>query len=194
MRGSSSCTSGSESSGSPPWPTLGKQDQATSRPESPSLHTPLFNDSSVTVLVACYMIVDQLQRSSIPLTRQREWWDLISTLLPVGHQLPSFDVATRAITDLAAITPVEFHVCPNDCVIFRDRPLHIPGAAEHQHANRTHCPVCGTARYKDEAETKPAKKFTWLGINNQLKARFWFKEWQDAIILDMVLIIYYLIQ
>lgn len=145
----------------------------------------MFPGSSISVVVACFLVIDQMQRSGMAATRMEEWWDLLCTLLPTDHALPPFNKARSLITSLAAIRSIDYDVCLKDCVIYRNRPDFVDPTHAHHYADPAlaNCPVCGGARFK--VNGKPTKIFSWLGINDQLKARLWFSEWQDAIQLSV---------
>jgi hypothetical protein len=90
-----------------------------------------------------------------------------------------FDKKMEIITSAGMMESVIYDVCVRSCVMFRDRPAEFDPEGNHQFANYTRCPKCREHRYS--ADGKARRTFSWLGINNQLAARLWVPERQDAI-------------
>jgi hypothetical protein len=142
---------------------------------------PLFEDSQLSLRLTAYLVINQLRRSNVPRTRMREWWDLICVLLPEGHALPTFAIAMKYLQRQDGCKLTEFHVCPNECVVFRNRDLHLDPGRTHQFADADVCPTCQHPRYRDPQRKKPYKKFSWFGFSDQLARRVWHPEWRDAV-------------
>jgi len=148
-----------------------------------SRDNPLFPGARLTVLLACFLLLDVLHRGNLPQQSMRDVWDVVSLMLPEGHILPPYSLAVDLLTDMSDIGYTTYDVCQDDCVIFRDRlPADDPNST-HQHAACTHCPNpnCKKPRFKPDG--KPFRTFSWLGINSTLSKRLWFDEWRDAVAL-----------
>ena len=80
------------------------------------------------------------------------------SILPKPNHLPdSYNAATKVIEPFL-LTPLEFDVCPNDCVILR-------GA----YATLTECPVCNSKWYK---KNSPYRRFQYLPLGPRLERIF----------------------
>ncbi|CAH1233375.1 Hypp707 [Branchiostoma lanceolatum] len=71
----------------------------------------------------------------------------------------SMKKAEKIIKDLLLPTK-EYHVCQNDCMVLSE-----------EHADLSHCPVCGSSRYKDGGRV-PRIKFTYLPLIPLLRQTF----------------------
>ena len=81
------------------------------------------------------------------------------SILPQGNLLPSsYSLARRLLEPLLVKTQV-FHVCPNDCVLFRN-----------QYAENSACPKCNAVRYKSAKQ--PIRRFIYLPIGPRLIRMF----------------------
>jgi hypothetical protein len=180
-RSSSSSCDSSETSASSPDDEL--PPPPTTRQVDPD--KPLFAGSALTVLVACFLVVDFIQSKSLDKAAARDLWDVITVLLPEGHNLPPWTEAADLISSMSAIKRKTYDVCVNHCVIFRDRDARLEGHAEHCYSGETECPVCEEPRC--DALGKARLQFSWLGITNQLAARMRYQDWRDAISLAATL-------
>ena len=80
---------------------------------------------------------------------------LFHSVLPEGTTFPdSYSKAKQLISDFLA-DPVVYHVCPNDCIIFR-------GSYKDDH----NCPKCAADRYNIHG--KPLCKFIYMPIGSKL--------------------------
>ena len=143
----------------------------------------LYPGSALTVLLTCYILLDQMGRCNLNKKAMREWWDIVTLILPVGHNLPSFKEGYALLSGMSDVTLHKFDVCPNDCVVFRDRPKELDPRGRHQYSCRTKvpcCPVCKARRIRPDG--KPVKTFSWLGVNGQLLARMKTPFWRDAVL------------
>lgn len=80
-------------------------------------------------------------------------------ILPSGNSLPETYEDALKMIDPFLVKSIEFHACPNDCVIFRGVNLHLD-----------HCPFCGVSRFIKRNE--PAKRFIYLPIGPRLERMF----------------------
>ena len=106
-----------------------------------SAKVPLFENSDVAVLEALASYF--MWFTEHPSTSKRALSDLLrlnKRLLPQPNNLPgSYDEAFNFIKPF--LLPIEiYHVCPNDCVIFRK-------TSRYDYSKLKTCPVCGSDRY-----------------------------------------------
>ena len=80
-------------------------------------------------------------------------------ILPKPNHLPDSYSAAMKVIEPFLIKPLEFDVCPNDCVIFC-------GA----HATLTECPICNSNRYKKK--NSPYRRFQYLPLGPRLERIF----------------------
>ena len=78
------------------------------------------------------------------------------SILPKNNLLPDSYEAGLKIIKPFLVEPVVYHVCPNDCVLFRK-----------EHADLLQCPVCDAKRYKPDTEI-PCRRFTYLPLGPRL--------------------------
>ena len=79
--------------------------------------------------------------------------------LPPHNMLPdSYDSAMKVIEPFL-VTPVVFHACPNDCIIYRGDYMGLDT-----------CPVCHSSRFL--TGSTPAKRYTYLPIGPRLERLF----------------------
>ena len=80
-------------------------------------------------------------------------------ILPSGNLLlASYSKAYSRIQHL--LIPVEeYHCCPNDCILYRG-----------PHADKTHCPKCGSERF--ENGKVPQKRFKYLPLSTRIQRFF----------------------
>ena len=89
-------------------------------------------------------------------------------VLPSGNKLPSSFADAMKLAEPFLIQPILFHVCPNDCILFRN-----------EYANLNICSMCGASCY-----TKwdiPARRFTYLTIGPRLVRLFGTKNLAEII-------------
>ena len=80
-------------------------------------------------------------------------------ILPRENALPdSYDKAMKLIKDFL-ITPIVYHCCPNECVVFRG-----------DLADSVTCPTCGAERYS--RNKIPSKSFTYFPIGQRIVRMF----------------------
>lgn len=123
--------------------------------------TPLYDGASVTLLET---LVDQfLWFGEHPGISKQAPFDMLHMqhhhTLPPGNVLPdNYEDAIQLIEPFL-ITPVTFHVCPYDCIIFRGK-----------HAEVDTFPVCQAKRFTVAQE--PARRFTYLPLGPRLQQLF----------------------
>ena len=89
-------------------------------------------------------------------------------VLPSGNKLPSSFADAMKLAEPFLIQPILFHICPNDCILFRN-----------EYANLDICPMCGASCY-----TKwdiPAQQFTYLTVGPRLVRLFGTKNLAEII-------------
>lgn len=89
-------------------------------------------------------------------------------ILPSGNKLPSSYADAVKLVEPFLIQPILFHVCPNDCIIFRN-----------EHAHLDTCPVCGASRYTKQ--NVPARRFTYLPVGPRLVRLFGTKNLAEVV-------------
>ncbi|XP_021354483.1 uncharacterized protein LOC110450989 [Mizuhopecten yessoensis] len=80
-----------------------------------------------------------------------------------GRNIPlpsSYYEAKKLIRDFL-VKKVSFHVCPKDCVIFRN-------SEKYSYADLQKCPVCGEERYKNHEKKTPHRTFDYIPIGPRL--------------------------
>ena len=136
------------------WPTAALQR------EDPIVHEPLYDGAGVTVLQTLAKHFEWF--TSHPGTSKEALSDVIQMqhdILPKGHRLPSSYHSARTLIEAFLVKPVVFHVCSNDCIVYRN-----------EYADATHCPECKAARYK--RGKLPVRKFVYLPIGPRLVRLF----------------------
>src|SRR3954465_3887929 len=73
--------------------------------------------------------------------------------LPEGNTCPTSIVDAKKIVCPLVLPHVRYHVCINDCIIYRGGD-----------AKKTTCPVCGVSRYKKGK--KAPRKVVWYNKRN----------------------------
>ena len=139
-------------------PSSDSEDSETSDPEdskvqsnvfnihfNPSLYensvavTPVYEGASMSVLQSLAELFDWF--TSHPGSRKESLSDILHmqhhSLLPADNLLPDNYRSALAVIKPFLIQPIIFHVCPNDCILFRD-----------QYSVLTRYPICGMNRYK----------------------------------------------
>ena len=129
--------------------------------ESPIVTEPLYNGASITLLET--VVEHLLWFAEHPGISKEALSNLLHVqhhrVLPPGNILPENYEAAMKLVEPFLITPVVFHVCPNDCIIFRGK-----------HAHLDQCPRCHLNRFI--TGTVPAKRFTDLPIGPRLERMF----------------------
>jgi hypothetical protein len=129
--------------------------------------------TTVTVLVACYLLVSFMSEYNVPKSGMRVLWDYITVMLGENcHKLPTFKQALETVGQYGGMRTETYDACVKDCVLFRDRPPEHDPKGEHRFAHLRSCPKCGAARYNKRGRAR--RRFSWLGVNRQLSARLWF--------------------
>ena len=81
-------------------------------------------------------------------------------ILPPSNNLPSSYTKAYSLVKHHLIEPQEFHVCINDCVVFRK-----------EYKDLTCCPICGSNRYEDDSQ-QPLKRFKYLLLLPRIQHMF----------------------
>nr|XP_054775456.1 uncharacterized protein LOC129283892 [Lytechinus pictus] len=146
-------------------------------PNRPSLESNIFNGSDHTLKQAIAMVMkiysdfpqvstyhgellfpylNILAISEVSQAAITSFLQVLKELLPAGHLVPESYRAAHTMIK-SQLTPVqEFHVCPNDHVIFTG-----------ELSNVENCPTCGTCRYNSDGT--PVKKFQYLPLIPRLQ-------------------------
>lgn len=124
--------------------------------------TPLYEGATITVLQALVEYFTWF--SEHPGMSKEALSSMLSlqhnSILPPGNFLPeTYEAALKAIQPYL-IKPVVYHVCPNDCIIFR-------GSS----ADLLHCSQCHSARYISGTSI-PARTFSYLPLRPRLARLF----------------------
>lgn len=125
------------------------------------LERPLFDGAQVTVLDAivknlswfCEHPTISKEALSDSLLMQHQ------EILPPGNHLPGSYVAARNLVEPYLVQLIEFHACPNDCVIFRG-----------ENTDKEECPTCGAKQFVKHGI--PAKRFYYLLLGPRLQRLF----------------------
>lgn len=80
--------------------------------------------------------------------------------------LPSFHEVMKLVEHLNITKIEKIDCCPDDHILFRGK-----------YASFTHCPVCKVSRL---VKGKPHKQFIYIGIKDQLRARFKWPGWTQS--------------
>lgn len=122
--------------------------------------TSLFDGSTTTVLHALVSYFYWFSQSpGISKEALSSMLSMQYSLLPHGNKLPqSYNEALNAIEPYL-VQPVVYHVCKNDCIVFRNG-----------HAHLSECPKCHHSRYVPRTSI-PVRSFTYLPLKPRL-ARF----------------------
>ena len=124
------------------------------------LSVPLYDGSSVTIMESIVKYLHWF--SNHPSISKEALSDILklehNDILPPGNNLPSSYDDIMKLAEPFLIQPILFHVCPNDCVIFRG-----------DFVGHSTCPTCGASRY---ASGVPAKRFTYLPVGPRLVRLF----------------------
>ena len=122
--------------------------------------TPIYDDGDISVLqaVAEHMkwFTNHPGISKEALSDQ--FFQQHHYLLPRGNHLPSSYTQAMKIIEPLLIKPVVYHVCQNDCVIFKG-----------EISDSIQCPVCQSDRYKDISNKLPYRTFIYLPIGPKIK-------------------------
>ena len=82
--------------------------------------TPLYESASLSVMDA--LVKNLLWFSEHPSISKEALSDKLSMdheVLPPGNKLPSSYSSAMKLVEPFLIQPIVFHVCPNDCIVFR---------------------------------------------------------------------------
>lgn len=119
--------------------------------------TPLYNGARISLMDTLVKHLSWF--SEHPCISKEALSDVLSMehheILPPGNNLPSTYSNAMKIIEPFLIQPIIFHVCPNDCIIFRGDYIDLET-----------CPTCGANHY--EKPGTPAKRFTYLPIGPRL--------------------------
>ena len=122
--------------------------------------TPLYDGSKMTVMDALVKYLHWF--SEHPGISKEALSDILklehAEVLPPGNKLPASYAAMKLVEPFL-IQPIVFHVCPNDCIVYRG-----------EHTDLNACPTCGASRYINQEV--PAKRFTYLPIGPRLVRLF----------------------
>ena len=131
--------------------------------ESPIATKPLFDGASTTLLEA--VVEHLLWFSEHPGISKEALSDMLHLqhhrILPPGNVLPHSYEAALKVVEPFLIKPVAFHVCPNDCIVYRGKYTHLD-----------QCPHCHSNRFIAGSTTVPAKRFTYLPLGPRLERMF----------------------
>ena len=87
------------------------------------------------------------------------------SILPKGNCLPVSYREAYNIIKPYLVPEVVFHVCPNDCIVFRG-----------EYKNSVTCPKCQESRYKAGKVNIPRRTFHYLPLGPRLARRFGTKD------------------
>ena len=134
---------------------------------------PLYLGSDTTVLAVVTALFSAQARFKTKQVVLKSHFDILLWILPHGHNLPTYEVSRRMMRYFGGIDVQHIPCCaqPKCDFLFYDRPRRHDPNGDWQHASLTACPRCGHP--KNDAQGKPRKTFTWLGINQQLKNRYY---------------------
>lgn len=115
---------------------------------------------TITMLVSWFSTFPSMSKEAF----SRLLYLLHTFILPEENTLPSsYYLAMKKIKPY--LSPIkEYHVCPNDCVIYRD-------CDDGKFQKLTECPICGESRFF-ENEKRPKKIFKYLSIAKRIKRFF----------------------
>ena len=132
---------------------------------------PLYDGSDLTVLALIMSVFAAKAKFKCKLAVTRLNFNILRWALPSGHNLPTFGDSRRLMRYFGGTNIQRIPCCATrHCdFLFRDRPARHDPHSQFQFANLSHCPQCNSP--KNDANGKPRKFFTWLGINEQLKQR-----------------------
>ena len=128
----------------------------------PEANTLMYPNARITILEGVYEILRDFvfTPDASKMSTSARFKQLKEKFLPENNMMPaSFDQALQLITSF--LMPLEkFHVCPNDCVIFRK-----------EFTSLSKCPVCDASRYKDDGKTA-WRNFTYFPITPRIRRLF----------------------
>ena len=123
--------------------------------------TPFYDGSKVSLMEA--LVKNLLWFSEHPGISKEALSDLLgmqhADTLPLGNKMPSSYGDAIKLIEPFLIQPITFHVCPNDCIVYRK-----------QYFNHKECPKCGSSRYI--SKKIPAKRFIHLPVGPRLVRLF----------------------
>ena len=124
--------------------------------------TPLYEGATITVLqTLAHYFTWFTEHPGISKDALSSMLSLLhNSILPPGNFLPdTYEAALKAVQSYL-VQPIVYHVCPNDCIIFRGSFVDL-----------LHCPECHSARYVSGTSI-PARTFTYLPLGPRLARLF----------------------
>lgn len=115
---------------------------------------------AITMLISWFSMFPSMSKEAF----SRLLYLLHTYILPEENTLPSsYYLAMKKINPY--LSPIkEYHVCPNDCIIYRD-------CDGGKFEKLTRCPICNEDRFF-ENEKRPKKVFKYLSIAKRVKRLF----------------------
>ena len=129
------------------------------------LFKPLYDGCDGTVLAVIIILFRLSAKHRIPKAALQAQFDILHWLIPKPNILPSYADSVRVLRLLSGMDIKEYECCSTCSTVFRDRAQRHDPQGEHQFANLQRCPKCDRPR-------AGARKFTWLGVSQQLAQRF----------------------
>lgn len=130
--------------------------------ESPVLH----EGSTCTLFETLVQLFDWFSShpslSKEAFSRNLKLWH---SILPKGNSLPTSYREAYQIIKPYLVPEVVFHVCPNDCIIFRG-----------EYKNSSSCPKCNESRFKAGKVNTPQRTFHYLPLGPRLARSFGTKD------------------
>jgi hypothetical protein len=112
----------------------------------------LFDHCPQDVRTAALNFLRLQNENGLSLAALRKVFDLVRELLPVGHKLPTFSLARKALVDDAIPAARIIHCCVNDCCVYDDL-IHL----NLLYASLSYCPACNEPRYNERFEPRKVK-------------------------------------
>lgn len=123
---------------------------------SPPLHSSLAITLLETLVYLFHWFTSHPSISKEAFTKNLEIWH---SILSKGNLLPtSFKDAYRIIKPYV-VPEVVYHVCPNDCILFRG-----------EYKDKTICPKCNSPRFK--GQNTPMRTFHYLPLGRRFKRNY----------------------
>lgn len=121
--------------------------------------TPLYAGGKITILQA--VAQHFIWFTAHPGTSKQALSDILCMqhheILPSGNLLPDSYNSAMKVIEPYLLQPLTFHAC--DCIIFRN-----------EYHSLTHCPKCGSSRYKNDMV--PVRRFIYLPLGPHLERLF----------------------
>lgn len=125
------------------------------------LSAPLYDGAKVTIMDALVKYFAWF--SEHPGISKEALSDILSMehreILPPGNKLPPSYTEAMKLVEPYLVQPIVFHVCPNDCLVFRG-----------DYTSLDVCTICGASRYENPGVA--AKRFTYLPVGPRLVRMF----------------------